>query len=398
MGNLLNGIKVLDFTSAMAGPFATMLLADLGADVIKVEPPEGDHAREWGPPFYARKLSGYFASINRGKRSVVVDLKYKEGREVVYRLVERSHVVVESFRPGVTSRLGIDYWTVSKINPRIIYCSISGYGQHGPYKDLPGYDLIALAMSGLMDLTGEPERPPVKFAVPITDIVAGMYAVIAILSALYKGIGTYIDVSLLDSAVSILTHQASYYFATGKDPERLGSAHSSIAPYQAFKAKDGYLVIAIGNDRLWREFCKAIGVPELAEKPEFATNNDRVVNRARLAGILEEVLSREDVDHWIRRLREAGVPAAPVYKVSQTLNDEHVISRGMIKELRHTTVGTIKVVANPIRYIGVEVGADRPPPLLGEHSVEVLKELGYSDYEVDSLLRSRVVLQHGVNI
>ncbi len=394
----LKGIRVIDFTSAMAGPFATMLLADLGADVIKVEPPAGDHARDWGPPFYREKYSSYFASVNRGKRSIVVDLRTEAGREVVYRLVRTSRVVVESFRPGVTSKLGIDYESLSKINPKLIYCSISGYGQYGPYRDLPGYDLIALSMSGLLDLTGEPDRPPVKFGVPITDIVTGMYAVIAILSALYIDVGTYIDLSLLDSAISLLTHQAGYYFATGKDPQRLGSAHPSIAPYQVFKASDGFLVLAIGNDRLWLDFCRAIGMPELAQRMEFATNSDRVRNREVLVKILDEVLSKETVSFWVRELRKYGIPVAPVYSVSQILNDEHVLARDMVKELKHPLVGIIKVIANPIKFTNMDIGAYSPPPILGEHSVEVLRELGYSNEDIDKLLQSKVVLQFGINL
>lgn len=395
----LKGVRVIDFTSAMAGPFATMLLADLGADVIKVEPPVGDHARDWGPPFYREKYSSYFASVNRGKRSVVVDLRTEAGREIIYRLIRTSRVVVESFRPGIASKLGIDYESLSKINTKLIYCSISGYGQYGPYRELPGYDLIALAMSGLLDLTGEPDRPPVKFGIPITDIVAGVYAVIAILSALYMDVGTYIDVSLLDSAISLLTHQASYYFATGKDPQRLGSAHPSIAPYQVFKARDGFLVLAIGNDKLWIDFCNAIGMPELAQRAEFATNSDRVRNREALIKILDEVLSKETVSYWVRELRKHGIPVAPVYSVSQALSDEHVLARGMIKELKHPLIGIIKVVANPIKFINIDVGMySSPPPILGEHSIEVLRELGYSDEDVNRLLRSKVVYQFGINL
>ncbi len=389
----LKDIRVIDLTSAMAGPFATMILADLGADVIKVEPPSGDHARDWGPPFYSDKYSAYFASVNRGKRSIAVDLRKNEGREILYRLISNSHVFIESFRPGVAVRLKIDYDTLHQINPKIVYCSISGYGQYGPYKDLPGYDLIALAMSGLMDLTGEPGRPPVKFGVPISDIITGMYAVIAILSALRLGVGTHIDLSLLDSSISILTHQASYYFTLGEDPQRMGSAHPNIVPYQAFKARDGYFVVAVGNDSIWKDFCLCIGMPELINDPRFSTNYERVKHRGELSELLEGMFSNEDVNFWITKLRDAGIPAAPVNRVSQALSDPHIASREMVREVRHEALGIIKMISSPIKFLrnAISVGKYEAPPRLGEHTTEVLKELGYNYEEVETLIKEKVV-------
>ncbi|MGC8974331.1 MAG: CaiB/BaiF CoA transferase family protein, partial [Thermoproteus sp.] len=331
----LEGVRVVDLTSAMAGPFATMLLADLGAEVIKVEPPEGDQSRDWGPPFYGEKYSAYFASVNRGKKSVVVNLKNEDGRRVVYRLAERADVFLENFRPGTAARLGVGYQILRKLNPRLIYCSISGFGQYGRYRDQPGYDLIALAMSGLMDLTGEPDGPPVKFAVPIADIVTGMYCAVAVLAALRArertGEGAYIDMALLDSALGISTHQSASYLASGRVPRRLGSAHSSIAPYQAFKAGDGrYFIVAVGTEKLRRDFCKAIGREDLADDPRFESNDKRAVNREALAAELERVFSQRPASHWVEALRAAGIPAAPIYNIAEALSDENTRERGML--------------------------------------------------------------------
>jgi formyl-CoA transferase/CoA:oxalate CoA-transferase len=390
----LEDIRVLDFTRVMSGPFATMLLGDLGADVIKIEPPGGDDTRGWGPPWIGGD-SAYFMSANRNKRSMIIDLKKLEGREIVKKLVEKSDVVVENFRPGVAEQLGISYDNLSKINPRIIYCSISGFGQSGPHRDKPGYDLIALAMSGLMSITGEPNRPPVKFGVPIADLTTALFAALSIVSALYwrekTGRGQYIDMALLDAQVLLLSHQAFNYFATGEEPRRMGSAHPNIVPYQAFETSDGYIIVTVGSEKLWEQFCKAIGRPDLIENPKFRTNADRVINREELIEELERVFKPKPTRFWIEELEKAGVPAAPILTVGQVLNDEYVRYRGMVFEIEHPEAGVIKMLGTPFK-MSVTPGVVRsPPPTRGQHTFEILRELGFDDEEIIELKSKHVV-------
>jgi formyl-CoA transferase/CoA:oxalate CoA-transferase len=390
----LEDIRVLDFTRVMSGPFATMLLGDLGADVIKIEPPGGDDTRGWGPPWIGGD-SAYFMSANRNKRSMIIDLKKLEGREIVKKLVEKSDVVVENFRPGVAEQLGISYDNLSKINPRIIYCSISGFGQSGPHRDKPGYDLIALAMSGLMSITGEPNRPPVKFGVPIADLTTALFAALSIVSALYwrekTGRGQYIDMALLDAQVLLLSHQAFNYFATGEEPRRMGSAHPNIVPYQAFETSDGYIIVTVGSEKLWEQFCKAIGRPDLIENPKFRTNADRVINREELIEELERVFKPKPTRFWIEELEKAGVPAAPILTVGQVLNDEYVRYRGMVLEIEHPEAGVIKMLGTPFK-MSVTPGVVRsPPPTRGQHTFEILRELGFDDEEIIELKSKHVV-------
>lgn len=391
----LAGIKVLDFSRVLAGPFCTMLLADLGADVVKVEPLEGDETRQWGPPWIG-ELSAYFMSINRNKRSIVLDLKNELSREVVNKLARWADVVVENFRPGVASKLGIDYETLRNVNPRIIYCSISGFGQDGPYRDKPGYDIIALALSGLMDITGEPGRPPIKFGVPIADLTTATHAALAIVSALYyrenSGRGQYIDISMLDVQVSLLTHQAYNYFASKEEPKKLGSAHPNIAPYQAFKTKDGYLIVGVGNDRLWEKFCKVLGRPDLINDHRFKSNPERVRNREELAELLTSILVKENTDHWVKKLEEHGIPCSPVLRMSEALNNEHVIHRKMVISLTHPISGSLNMLGIPFKFSLNDCKIRRFPPKLGEHTEEVLKELGFDDESISELRNKRVIL------
>ena len=392
MSSPLSGITVLEIASAVAGPFASMMLADLGAEVIKVEPINGDHARSWGPPFYADNYSAYFASINRGKKSIAINLGTREGIDIARKLVSRSDVIIEAMRPGAADKLGIGYVDSARLNPGIIYCSISGFGQWGPYRNEPGYDIIALAMSGLMDLTGEPNGEPVKFGVPIIDIVTSMYCVTSILAALRmrekNGKGTYIDLSLMDSALSILTHQASQYLAGGEVPRRMGSAHPTIVPYQAFKGSDDkYFIVAVGNDKLWESFCKAIGREDLLLNPLYRTNPDRVRNREALIEELRATFNKSPSNHWIKLLKEAGVPVSPILNVKEAVESDHAKQRGAVLSLAHPRIGAIKVMSNPIKSNNMKVTTDIPPPMLGEHTQEVLSWLGYSNEEITDLLR-----------
>lgn len=391
---LLEGVRVLDFTRVMAGPFATMLLGDLGADVIKIEPPGGDDTRGWGPPWIGSD-SAYFMSANRNKRSIIIDLKKPESREIIKKLVERSDIVVENFRPGVAEQLGISYSQLSRINPKIIYCSISGFGQSGPYRDKPGYDLIALAMSGLMSITGEPDRPPVKFGVPIADLTTAIFAALSIVSALYwrekTGKGQYIDMALLDVQVLLLSHQAFNYFATGEEPQRMGSAHPNIVPYQAFETSDGYIVVTIGSEKLWEQFCKVIDRPDLLVDPKFKTNADRVMNRRILVEELSKIFKSRTTDYWMEKLESVGIPAAPILTVGQVLSSEHVKNRELVIEIDHPEAGRIKMLGTPFKLSETPGKIRTPPPIRGQHTYEILRELGYNDEEITALKNKHVV-------
>ena len=396
MAGLLDGVRILDLSRVMAGPYATMLLGDYGADVIKIEDPEkGDETRFWYPPRIEGE-SAYFLSANRNKRSIALDLKSEKGLEIFYKLVERSDVIIQNFRPGVPERLKIDYRSVSKVNPKIIYCSISGFGQTGPYRDLPGYDLIVFAMGGIMSFTGEPGGQPVRVNVPLADLGAGLYSVTAILAALryrdINGTGQSIDVSMHDVQVSFLTHQAMNYFATGKDPEKAGSMHPNLAPYQAFKASDGYFVLAVGNDKLWTDFCREVGKPSWATDERFRTNPDRMKNKQELLPLLFELFESEPVDHWIEVARKAGIPAGPISPVSEVVSDPHVLYRKMVTEIDNPRTGKkLKQLGTPVKFSESVTSIRRAPPGHGEHSNEILSELGYEEKEIEDLASDGVI-------
>ena len=392
----LEGIRVLDLTRALAGPFCTLMLGDYGADVIKIEiPGTGDDTRHWGPPFIGEE-SAYFLSINRNKRSLTLNFKEEKAQEIFLKLVEDSDVVVENFTPGVMGRFGLDYETVKRANPNIIYCSISGFGQDGPYQSRPAYDQIMQGISGLMSITGEPEGEPEKIGVAVTDIGAGMWAAFAVMSALYRreqdGEGQYIDISMLDAQVAWLTYQAGYYFAYGRPPQRLGKAHPTLVPYQAFMAKDGkYFNVAVGSERLWDRFCQAVKREDLKDHPDYATNGVRVENRTTLAPLLQEYFLTRDADDWVVDLQANSVPAGPINDLADVFSDPQVLHRDMFLEIPHPTLESIKQTGLPIKFSRTPGGLDQHPPLLGEHNQAILQGLGYSDAEIQDLSEKAVI-------
>ncbi len=391
---MLEGIKVLDLSRALAGPYCTMLLGDMGADVIKIERPgKGDDSRAWGPPFIEGE-SAYFLSINRNKKSITLNLKSEKGKEILFKLIKISDVLIETNRPGVMEKLGLSFEEVKNVNPKIVYCSISGFGQTGPYKLRPGFDQVIQGMGGLMSITGEENRPPIKVGVAITDVGAGMYAAIGILAALLRrdktGKGEYIDVSMLDGTISWLTYQSGRYFASGEVPKPMGSGHPLIVPYQAFKTKDVYINIAVGNDSLWRKFCETIGL-NIADDPKFSTNAKRVENKEELIKILNEILSKKTGKEWLEILNKAGIPCGPIYKLNDIFSDPHVLSRGMVSEIEHPKAGKIKLTGVPIKFKNSPGKIRLHPPLLGENNFEILEEIGYKKEEIEKFREEGVI-------
>lgn len=383
----LQGIKVVELARILAGPWIGQTLADLGADVIKVESPQGDDTRGWGPPFLKDedgedRDAAYFHSCNRGKRSISVDFRTEEGQEIVRRLVADADIVVENFKVGGLAKYGLDHDSLSAVNPKLIYCSVTGFGQDGPYAHRAGYDFMIQGMGGIMDLTGDPDGPPQKIGVAFADIFTGLYGVIGILAALRRrdqtGEGEWVDMALLDAQVAVLANQALNYFVSGKAPKRLGNAHPNIVPYQVFPTKDGHLIIAVGNDGQFRRLCVVLGLPELAEDPKFATNPARVASRTELVAILEAETAARLRDDLLAALELESVPAGPINSVEDVFNDAQVQHRGMKVELPANGLETAHVasVRTPIAFKNGQLVLKTAAPGLGEHTEEILAELG----------------------
>lgn len=395
MSGALSGIKVLDLSRVLAGPFCTMILGDLGAEVIKVEAPGGsDDTRAWGPPFQG-DFSAYYLCANRNKRAITLNLKTEQGQEILKKLIKQSDVLIHNFKYGTMERLGFDYEQVKQLNPRIVYCSITGFGSQGPYRKLPGYDYIIQAMSGLMSITGSEESGPLKVGVAITDVFTGLYAAIGIEAALYErersGEGQFIDMALFDSAVSSLVNVASNYLVSGVIPKRLGNYHPNIVPYQTFKTADGEMVVAVGNDRQFANFCTALGLENLIEDNRFATNEQRVAHRAQLEEIIQNVMKTQPSKVWLDKLVEYGIPCGPIHNMQEVFADEQIAAREMKVSMEHPTAGTLQLVGSPLKFSRTKVSYRRYPPLAGEHTLEVLQELGFSEDQYEQLKNEGIV-------
>ena len=394
MAGPLSHVRVLDLSRIMAGPWAGQILADLGADVVKVERTgAGDDTRGWGPPFLKDRSgaetreAGYYLCVNRGKRSITLELDKPEGQRVVRALAQRSDIVLENFKVGTLARFGLGYEQLQAVNPKLIFCSITGFGQSGPRRDAAAYDFMIQAMCGLMSVTGEPdEKPgggPEKVGVPIVDIMSGMYAAIAVLAALARrnetGRGDYIDIGMLDVGVACLANQAMNYLISGKVPRRTGNAHPNIQPQDVFATRDGHMVLVVGNDGQFAKCCEVLERPQWGSDERFAKNSGRVRNLAVLRPLIAEILLRRDTADWIARLEAAGVPCGPINTVPQVFEEEQVRHRGMLADIAHPLAGTVPQVVSPMRFTDAPLTFERAPPLLGEHTADILRELGIED-------------------
>ena len=395
MSLALDDLVVLDLSHALAGPFASTLLGDYGAEIVKIEPPDGELSREWGPPFYGRE-SAYFVNLNRNKKSVAIDLKHADGRDLFLRLVEHADVVLENMRVGAVAKLGIDYARARQRNPRIVYCSISGFGQDGPYRDRAALDLIVQAESGMISVTGEPGRHGVRAGVSIADITAGMYAAFGILTALHArqktGEGQFVDVSMLQGQLGILTGAFGAYFADRIVPEPMGTAYGMLLPYQTFCTRTRDIAIGIGSDKLWRAFCPLIGLPELADDRRYVNNAARNANRASLIASLQERFLTKTYEEWEAILLPAGIPVGAINTIDQVVGHPQVAAREALVDCDHPIAGTVRMVAPPVALSATPGRVRRPAPLVGEHTDEVLRDrLGLTDDELTRLRQSGAI-------
>jgi len=394
---LFAGVRVLDLSRMLAGPYGSMLLGDMGAEVIKVEEPDGgDPMRVMGPPFLSDGESAYFLAINRNKKSVGVDLSSADGRAVFHDLARHADVVWENFRPGIMERLGCDYATLSEVNPKIILCSISAYGQSGPYRDWPAFDLALQAMGGAMSVTGEPGRAPARMGLPMGDLSGGLFGALAVAGALFRrattGKGSHVDLSLLDCQVSLLTYMAQYFWTDGRVPGPMGSSHASVVPYQALATRDGHLIVAVFAEKFWGGFCRAAGRPQWEDDPRFATNRERVARRDELSALIAARFAEDTTDAWLARLQAEGVPAAPIQTIDRVLVDPQVKHREMVTVMEHPVHGPLPTLGTPIKVDGA-LGLDvTPPARLGQHTDEVLGTLlGYPHERIAALRRSGAI-------
>ncbi|MCD1161057.1 CaiB/BaiF CoA transferase family protein [Peribacillus frigoritolerans] len=391
----LSRIKVLDLSRVVAGPVCTSILGDLGADIIKVEGPDFlDETRAWFPPDI-EDISLYYMAVNRNKRAITVNLKTKEGIQIIKKLIQESDVIVENFKTGTMERLGLGYEDLKALNPKIIHCSITGFGHTGPYKQLPGYDFLAQAMSGFMSVNGTSNGEPVKAGIAMADLYAGLYAIISILAALearkHTGRGQHCDISLMDSMVASLLNIGTGFLNTGNLPKRYGNQHPTLVPYQNFQTKDKEIIIAVGNDRQFQRFCSLINIEELPQDERFATANARIIYREELIPKLQEVILTKTADEWLTLFQENNIPCGPINTLDRVFTDEQVLERQMIQEVEHPTVGIVKLLGSPIKLSDTPVTIERYPPLHGEHTEEVLLELGYDKQEIESFMEDKVI-------
>jgi formyl-CoA transferase len=395
--SLLAGVQILDLSRVLAGPYCTMMLGDLGADIIKVEAPGlGDDTRHWGPPFAPGGESAYFLCVNRNKRSITLNLKSDQGIQILKELIQQSDVLVENFRVGTLEKWGLSYEALQQLRPGLIYCTITGYGYTGPYRDLPGYDFIIQAQGGVMSITGPEDGEPFKVGVAIADITAGLFACNAILAALFdhqrSARGQRIDISLLDSQIAWLANVGSNYLISGERPKRYGNAHPNIVPYQTFKASDGYFALGIGNDGQWKQFCERAGKIEWAQDSRFQTNACRVKNRNILIPLLDELFYQAEISHWLSILEAVGVPCGSINSIDHVLDDPQVRAREMVIQTEHPNAGSIKLVASPLKIPLAPTEVRLPPPILGEHTELILHNLlGYDQKFIEDLRVAQVI-------